>query len=222
MMDERDEITHESFGMVGISRVQGQTNLVGMDFPVQSFITLKIHEARLERNLSRNWWFAGKLIAEIHMSETQFASMIMSPNQGSGVPCTLDYVREGPGKNVADPPKHMIDIEGLKSEVSAQAEEARVALNALQDKLSAMANGGSVSKAAVRDAQGLLQAAMQHAGSNLKFREEQGVQAIQKAAEKAKMEVAAYADVLLHKSGLAALAQNNGALDKPLEIEGNG
>jgi hypothetical protein len=85
-----------------------------------------------------------------------------------------------------------------------------------------MANGGSVSKAAVRDAQGLLQAAMQHAGSNLKFREEQGVQAIQKAAEKAKMEVAAYADVLLHKSGLAALAQNNGALDKPLEIEGNG
>lgn len=47
--------------------------------------------------IGRSWYFGRESLIELRMTNTQFAEMITSLNQGGGIPCTLEYVA-GKGK----------------------------------------------------------------------------------------------------------------------------
>lgn len=86
--------THPSFGMIGVSHVSSTgTNLFGSEFKHQHFITLKISNCELHRDLSRDWYFGKERLIEVSMSEAQFVEMVGRSNMGDGIPCTLSWIR---------------------------------------------------------------------------------------------------------------------------------
>ncbi len=93
---EKEVITeHPSFGVVRVSRVNRGgtgTKLFMSDVKHRSFIALSISSARHRRNSRYDSAFGHKRLAEVWMSEAQFAQMITTPNSGEGAPCTLRYI----------------------------------------------------------------------------------------------------------------------------------
>jgi len=92
-MDFKSE-EHKSFGVIKWARVQGTAkDLFGSSLEHHNFINLEICEASITRELNRDWIHGNNPIVSIDMSPNQFAEFITSPNQGSGVPCTIRYTK---------------------------------------------------------------------------------------------------------------------------------
>ena len=103
---EFDKVSkHESFGLVGVSRVSHShgTSLFGSSIKHSNSIMLRIKTAEVERHLNRDWYYGKDQLIEIEMSSTQFAEMITCMNMGDGVPCTLRYL--GDYKRIENPPE---------------------------------------------------------------------------------------------------------------------
>ena len=92
-MDERmeEKIEHESFGMLQISRVSGESgNLFGSSIQHQHFIEMRICPGHKSRDLYQDWIGSSMLpYITINMSNSQFAEAITGLNLGSGTPVTL-------------------------------------------------------------------------------------------------------------------------------------
>jgi hypothetical protein len=82
--------THESYGQIRFSRVQGRANFYGSELQQDHFITLEIDKSELDRGLSSEHHFAKENIIKLRMTAGQFSELITSMNMGSGVPCTLE------------------------------------------------------------------------------------------------------------------------------------
>lgn len=91
MSGDRIKQTHESFGMLQLSRLtsSGGRALFGSSIEHSNTIALRICEGDVERGLNTDWYHAGRQYIEVEMSQTQFAEAISSMNQGSGVPVTI-------------------------------------------------------------------------------------------------------------------------------------
>src|SRR5271157_1249307 len=94
MRDDDETIDkHESYGMIGINRVSGATNLFGSEALHHSFIRIEIRRAEMRRSLSNDWPYANSVpLIVVDLSHTQFGSLITSPGIGNGVTCTLKSV----------------------------------------------------------------------------------------------------------------------------------
>jgi hypothetical protein len=86
---------HESYGMVGFSRIthggalNSGTNLFGSSLKHPHTIALRIKRAVKERYLSTDHYYGGETLIEVEMSPAQFAEAITALNVGDGVPCTI-------------------------------------------------------------------------------------------------------------------------------------
>jgi len=94
MMDEVVREEHESFGLVGFSRithggVKGGTNLFGSAICHHHTIALRIKRATKTRRLHDDHYYGGDTIIEVEMSPNQFSEAITTMNVGDGVPCTI-------------------------------------------------------------------------------------------------------------------------------------
>lgn len=92
---ERKIIEHESYAMLGISRVSSSKgrNLFGSSIKHNNTIVLRIKPAKVERELNRDLYYSTKVpYIEVEMSYSQFAEAITSLNCGDGVPVTLTYL----------------------------------------------------------------------------------------------------------------------------------
>lgn len=90
--------THPSYGMISFSRIKsnGGVSLFGSSIKHNNPIRMEIYHADVERGLNRDWFHANGKIAEIEMSQSQFAEAITSLNMGDGVPCTVVFTeRDG-------------------------------------------------------------------------------------------------------------------------------
>ena len=84
--------THESYGMVGLSRFSGGDQVYfGSSIKHSGGITLRIKGAKVERGFGRDWYFGTNLICEVDLSPSQFTELITNMNVGDGVPCTIKY-----------------------------------------------------------------------------------------------------------------------------------
>ncbi len=184
--------THPAFGLIGASRVSGQTSLYGSDFVHQNFVTITIRKSKNFRGLSRDWHAEDGDVASVALSEAQWASFVSSLNCGSGVPCTLEYVM---GENIPmlPPPE---DVSGKF------ADEMSSTLLEIQQKLEALSNDARLPAWAKREI-GL--SAARITGST-GFVAKQFSEHVEEAVEKAKIEVNAYATATIQKAGLAAIA----------------
>lgn len=140
-MKENKE-THESYGMIGVSRRQCSPaqNLFGSSVKHQSTVAITIKHCEKHRDLSRDWYFAHGTIVQVEMSPVQFAEMITGLNVGDGVPCTLRYLPEESKLVAPENPPHksqrqVFDDEfqdqmnNVTSTVYGDVEEAKELLN---------------------------------------------------------------------------------------------
>lgn len=84
---------HPAFGLISVNRSQG-TPRVLFDSDIQHGHTvhITIYEADRTRDLNHDSIFAKSregILAEVEMSEAQWASFVSSMGQGDGVPCTV-------------------------------------------------------------------------------------------------------------------------------------
>lgn len=96
-MKDEEVKNHPSYGLIGISRVNGHQHFFGSDTKPDSYIDIRIKRAEQSNEIGRSWYFGRERLIELRMTNTQFAEMITSLNQGEGIPCTLEFVK-GEGK----------------------------------------------------------------------------------------------------------------------------
>jgi hypothetical protein len=103
-MSEREEIKHESYGLIGFSRINGSARFYGSELQQDNYIEMKVYHSVVDRELSREWYHVDEHIPiiRLRMTSGQFAEMITSMNRGMGVPCTLESIQ---GKQIEKLPE---------------------------------------------------------------------------------------------------------------------
>lgn len=92
-MKNRQNYKHQSFGMLSISRIHGQSGyLFGTEIQSNNFIELTLSNASLERDLTDDWFHQGKTLFRVKMSSRQFAELMTNLNISPGVPVTIEEV----------------------------------------------------------------------------------------------------------------------------------
>lgn len=96
------KVEHESFGVIRINKghyvslgekIENRKPLFGSSILHDSFVSISIQRATLERDLNRDLIFPSNYppIVEVQMSATQFADAITSFGKGEGTPCTITF-----------------------------------------------------------------------------------------------------------------------------------
>ena len=90
---EKERFKHESFGQVSFSRISGKANFYGSELEQDHYISMEVNPSVIERDLGQDWYFnEGIPHIRIRMSSGQFSELITSLNNGSGTPCTIEYL----------------------------------------------------------------------------------------------------------------------------------
>jgi len=191
--------THPAFAQIGASRVTGGHRLYGSDFMHHSAVRITIRGSKLMRGLSRDWHAAEQEYIEVSLSESQWAEFVSTLNSGMGTPCTLEFLR-GTGE--------IPDIEGTTDRIAQFAGEVKKdvqrSLGNL-DKLLAQLDETKVGKAAKEELVSLAKLARQDIESNLPFVAKSFDEHMEQTVQRAKTEINAYANHVVHRTGLAAL-----------------
>lgn len=92
--DEDGTEHHPAFGVARIGRISATPGevLFQSDLQHREYIQLTVSEAARERHLKDDFVFPAKVIFQIMMSMSQFASLIAS---GDTVPVTIEYTEQG-------------------------------------------------------------------------------------------------------------------------------
>lgn len=199
-----DKYEHPAFAQIGVSRVSGNTSLYDSDFQHQHYMVVRISKSVLNRSLSRDWHFAGNEMIEVAMSESQWATFVSSPNEGRGVPCTLQHFN---GARVPAIP--MTDRESqFYAEMKKKMSDGVSHLDALEAEVEGL--GLSAKKTA--SLLGSLRMARMQLDSNAPFVESQFSEHMEKTVEKAKAEIHGYMTATIQRAGLAALTETTSPL----------
>jgi hypothetical protein len=205
-----DEVTsHPAFAQLSVSRVSGRTNLYGSDFSHNSYVVVRIHPSELHRSLSRDSHFAGvRPIAEVAMSEAQWATFVSSFNMG-GVPCTIQQFN---GERLPQLPDPKSRADQFGAEMQEDFTEALAALDELRAAVADNTTGLSKKK---QDAiLGYVHNAKAKLNSSAPFVADQFGKHMQAEKERAKVEIHGYANQLFQRAGVTALAGSG-----PLALE---
>lgn len=204
--------THPAFGQITLHRLEGgHQALYGSDFAHRRAICIQIHESTLNRDLSRDWAHAGKVIAEVRMSEAQWATFVSSMNVGMGVQCTIAY-REGKGEVPAFelPTDH---VQQFSDEMQDKLSETVAGFRKTLEQIDSM--GLPKAKAAALKAP--FERAITEMRSNMPFVAKSFSEHMERTVEKAKVEIHGYLNATVQAAGLAAITEGQG----PLVIEMN-
>jgi len=197
---ERTVSTHPAFGQISASRVNGRTNLFGSDFTHDGFITITIKTSELNRDLSRDWHHEREQLIQLSLSEAQWATFVSSLNNGSGVPCTLEWIA-GKGRLPSLPnPESRADQFGKEFQ-----KDFDQALEALDDLETALLASG-LSKKKIDDLVGRARKAKAKINSSAPFVVDQFGAHMETQTERAKVEIHGYLQNLIQRAGVAALA----------------
>lgn len=115
--DDDQEFTHPSYGMVQFNRSSNSrgTRLFGSSLKEHyNTVRLRIGSGTLIHTLNHDRYHGslrGEYI-EVELSAAQFAEVLTTMNQGSGIPCTIRYFN---GERIEDPPEIETEVERIKS-----------------------------------------------------------------------------------------------------------
>jgi hypothetical protein len=198
-MPRGEYIQKPSYGLVGFSRITGTgTPLFGSELRHHTMIALRVHTARVERKLSRDFIYEDKPVVEVWLSEMQFAELLTTMNIGSGVPGTITF-RDGVGhiEHEAEGPKRA----QFDSEVAADCK--RIA-NRLAKLEQAVANP-KIPAGVRKELEELARATRQDIESNLPFVQKQFREAMNRTETEAKAAVEGFMVHVITRAGLEAL-----------------
>lgn len=195
--------THPAFGQMSVSKPQGEVNLYGSDFTHHHFVSIDIHESEMHRDLSRDWYFARKLVASVILSEAQWAVFVSSFGRGEGVPCTIEYA-DGQERSRL-PPRQTWKL--YREEAETSFAEALSKVKGLRSQILNAAT--RLPKKAQSELVAPIDAVISSLESTLPFIKESFDKHIEDSIEKAKVEVNAYATNTVMRAGVAALGEQS-------------
>lgn len=203
MNKEGKEFKHPSFGMLGFSRVHGNSGyLFGTNVQPNDYIEMRLYTGRMKRNDVEDNFYPDDNILTVKMSPVQFSEIITSMNYNYGVPCTITSFN---GKII----KQAENIENRKT-VSAKSFNERMNKFALSinknmttaEKLIAKKN---LSKKDQEELRMMLYGIQTELTSNIPFFKEIFQEEMDKIVVDAKAEIDAAMQHAVTKAGIEAL-----------------
>lgn len=204
---------HESYGLIQISRVQGTTDLYGTPIRSHSFISLSIHEATERFNLGTEWKHEGGIIAEVWMTELQFAEAITNMNRSPGTPVTLKYTRQGDGlKKHENPPRQESAASRTREEFRKEVEERMATMKSVKRRIDKLMEEGNLAKTRRGEISGEIERLLSLFTSSAPFFMERFEENADAVVATAKAQITAHADLVLRETGIKALQRGDVAL----------
>lgn len=208
---------HPAFGQVSFSRRQGHPGkLYGSSLDNhQTFITLEVKRSELEHHLSRDWYFSRDLLIEVDLSAAQFAELLTTMNVGSGVPCTLRYVR-GEGAIPEIPQDKKTEAERIEESFNADLKDKVESFKDIEQRIGQILEKKSIGKQDRADIKSMVYQARRFFVDAAPFAVKSMVEAKEKVVTSAKAEIEAFMMHIVTKTGLKALKgqQVKGELDE--------
>ena len=198
--------SHPSYGLIGISRTTGTTNLFGSSIQHIDYFTLRVATAEHERSLSHDWYHKKKTILELKLSSTQFMDMITGMNRGDGVPCTLYYVN---GELMPEPPFiSQLDLHAqeFKNKMKAVSEPLEADIQMIKELLS----GKTVGKAQKDEIIQILERYSKSMTNSIPFVAKSFGDQTQKTITEAKAAVESFVSSRITEAGIKALQEQAG------------
>lgn len=186
---------HESYGMVGLSRITGgRDNLFGSSVRHSNYIRLRIKSGEKERGLKHNWFRGNSTLIEIDISPTQFADMITAMNVSDGVPCTIRRISVPAELNnkEMEPCPDYDQRKVFEDEFEADVEKIAGNSLALLEKADAMLKQKTLKSAERDELRAIIYKLHQDIKSNLPYVQQQFTEAMDKTVSEAKGEVEAF------------------------------
>lgn len=196
--------SHESFGLISISRVRGKARLFGSAISSHdTFFELAVRQSVVRHSLGRDrYQSAGPEIVRVKLSAAQFAELITTLNVGSGVPCTLDLVM---GEKVESPPEQYTEVEKVEQEFASRAKGVVDSLLASQTVVKDLLGKKSLTSADKKAILSVVEDAARDIGRNMPFLLRQFGEAAEKVKTTAKQEVESFFALSLHRLGLESM-----------------
>lgn len=205
---EDKEFNHPAFGVIQLSRVQGQAILFGSAVKHQHYISLTVSRASLTRSeLHYDRIHSKEEILRVSLSAVQVGEMLTNMNVGSGVPCTIERMMvDGQYASIKPPPSVTATKTSYVEEFAQETKEIADKLNGLLATAKALEEKATVSKAERKALTMQIQMAIQKIQSDLPFVLTQFNEQIEKVVGDAKGEIEAYRASIVEQAGMAALA----------------
>lgn len=217
---------HSSFGIVtmNVTNTTG-CQLFGSDINHSAYMHFTVQLGQ-ERKRSEADVHYGKargngvkpLIVDFAMSMHQFATMITTPNTGSGVPCTLNHYRTGdifsPPPAIKPAPFH----ERLSVDVDTAAERELKKLRESVAVLGALVEKGKAGKRELAELYGDLSAQVGNLPANLSFAVTLAKEAVDETVARGKAEIEATMTAVVMKLGMERVEEIGQENVKPLVI----
>jgi len=183
-------------------------NLHGSPIVPQHFMILEITEAQSYHGLGDTRYHPGQIIAEIAMSEMQFAELITTPNSGVGTPCTLRYAREGATvKQYEEPPPQESEASRTRDEFRRRVEERMATMKSVKRRIDKLMEEGSLAKKRREEIGGEIDMLLKLFTDSAPFFMERFEENAEKVVATAKAEITAHAELEAKRVGIAALKQ---------------
>lgn len=214
IFDDWKRKAHPSYGMISFSResCNPPTALFGSSIKHGNPIRMVISHAEIERGLNKDWFHAKGRIAEIELSQSQFADAITSLNMGDGVPCTIIFTERDGRIPACD---FTSKIEKFRGEFTDHLSGIK---NSLDDSIKAVEelfeNRKTLRKSDKELIMSALRSARQDIDSNAEFIVDSFNEQMDKTVTEAKGEIESFMQQQVHK--LASEAISNKAKDGEL------
>lgn len=205
-------VEHPAFGQISVSRISAGgagVNLYDSDFGHNSFVRIEVKHSQLHRSLSRDWHHSRGEIVHLDLSESQWATFVSSFNQGSGVPCTLDWM-VGEGKIPGIPAFDRTEV--FKKEMRETTNEAIADIKSLIETI----KDSGLSKKKQEEIVAGAQRALRSLTSSVPFVQDQFDEHVETTVERGMQEVHGYLNAAVQRAGLVAL--QGGKMESPLSI----
>lgn len=203
------EESHESFGLLAISRVSGGARLFGSHLEQhQHFITLSISRAKVCHGLSSDRYHPTKELISIDLSAAQFAEAITSLNSGVGSPCTIESINHVVMENV--PEEAQSEHTKVREGFAKSIEKTTVSLEKARDEFGEVIDSNkTISKGRAKELLAVLTAAAQDLRHNAPFIVDQFRESADKVVTSAKADIESFAQLVLRSAGMEALQRGD-------------
>lgn len=204
--------SHPSYGLVSFHRVScggNKEKLFGSSILHHfTMVRLTIHEAELTHDLCYDSIFPRKQIVEVDLSAAQFAELLTTMNQGSGVPCTIRW-REGVGE-VEPPPDNEIEIDRVHESFKANMAERVEWLSERREELAGILEKKAIGKQDRLKISRIIEGVIAEFRSSAPFAVDQFSEATEKIVTAAKAEVDSFVTQVIQVTGLEQLRAMKG------------
>jgi hypothetical protein len=204
---EAENFSHESFGQIIFSRVNGKgTNFYGSELSQDHYISLEVYNSEINRELTQDRYYNKGQLLRLRMSSGQFAEMITSMNNGSGVPCTLEGIV---GKKIEELPNQESRKEFVHRKFEDRMKEFSSKLKQRQQLAKDLVKKKTLNKQDIHDLTHQLEWLTQEVDSNIPFFAKCFRETMDEVVHEAKLEVENAIQHKISVLGLNALHEQN-------------